>query len=587
MKIAFLSSLDPTNIHNWSGTLFHIYKAILKKHEITWIGHKELMEVYQFHTANILKIPFVPEEYTLLLGKLLSDRLQNEYYDLIICRDSFLYAYLITEIPLIFIGDTTFRLFNDYLNIKNSNLISLSEKIEQAALQKAERLFLSSEWAKESAVKDYQVDQEKIHVIEFGANIKSVSAFKRELPSITNCNLLFIGTNWRMKGGNKALETYNILTRSGIHCTLTIVGSKPAFDIEDKNIKVYPFIDKATKKGQQLFQEILIQSHFLILPTLFDCYGIAFCEAAAFGIPSLTSNIGGVNQIVKNGQNGFLFDVHCEASEYADKIMEIITNELYETLTLQCKEDFKKRLNWNVWYEKFEEVLNELMLEKNDTYIPVYVINMKDRIDRKNHILKEFEGKKEFEVTIIEACTHENGSIGLWNSIIKVIHQAQKNEDDIIIICEDDHYFTEHYSSNLLLREIQEAYMQGADFLSGGIGGFGHAVRVGYHRYWIDWFWCTQFVVIYKHFFDIILNYEFKENDTADGVFSKLSANKMVIYPFISEQKDFGYSDVTQSNMDNQGRIREHFAWANKQFNIIRTVEEKIALTLKPDLLGE
>lgn len=57
-----------------------------------------------------------------------------------------------------------------------------------------------------------------------------------------------------------------------------------------------------------------------------------------------------------------------------------------------------------------------------------------------------------------------------------------------------------------------------------------------------------------------MLDYSFQDTDTADGVISKLATNKMVIYPFISEQKDFGYSDVTQSNMEQQGKIREHFA---------------------------
>lgn len=61
---------------------------------------------------------------------------------------------------------------------------------------------------------------------------------------------------------------------------------------------------------------------------------------------------------------------------------------------------------------------------------------------------------------------------------------AKEREDDVIVICEDDHFFTENYSSGLLFKEIQEAYMQGAELLSGGIGGFGQAVPVGYHRYW-------------------------------------------------------------------------------------------------------
>ena len=41
--------------------------------------------------------------------------------------------------------------------------------------------------------------------------------------------------------------------------------------------------------------------------------------------------------------------------------------------------------------------------------------------------------------------------------------------------CEDDHYFTENYSPKLLFKEVTEAYIQGAEVLSGGIGGFGQA----------------------------------------------------------------------------------------------------------------
>lgn len=108
----------------------------------------------------------------------------------------------------------------------------------------------------------------------------------------------------------------------------------------------------------------------------------------------------------------------------------------------------------------------------------------------------------------------------------------------------------------------------------GGIGGFGQAIPVGYHRYWVDWFWSTQFIVIYSSAFDTILSYEFQEDDTADGVLSEIIYNKMVIYPFISEQKDFGYSDVTLGNMEYPGKIREFFKRANARFKMIRTIQD-------------
>lgn len=79
--------------------------------------------------------------------------------------------------------------------------------------------------------------------------------------------------------------------------------------------------------------------------------------------------------------------------------------------------------------------------------------------------------------------------------------------------------------------------IQGVDILSGGVGGFGYAVPIAKNRYWVDWFWCTQFIVVYKKFFQKILDYEFKDTDTADGVISMLSNNLMTLYPFISKQK--------------------------------------------------
>lgn len=221
-------------------------------------------------------------------------------------------------------------------------------------------------------------------------------------------------------------------------------------------------------------------------------------------------------------------------------------------------------------YEKWTEDHIEQELAKTfqniNLYIPVYAINMKEREDRRQSIINEFEMKPEFELHLVEACTHRKGTIGLWNSMVKIVQMAKDNNEEFVIICEDDHFFTENYSPKLLIREIQEAFLQNAEVLSGGIGGFGYGFRTGFRRYWVDWFWCTQFIVVYASFYDKILSYKFKEDDAADEVISALAINKMVIYPFISEQKDFGYSDVTESNDENKGLIRKIFEETNTRF---------------------
>lgn len=211
----------------------------------------------------------------------------------------------------------------------------------------------------------------------------------------------------------------------------------------------------------------------------------------------------------------------------------------------------------------------------NYFYLLVYVINFKERIDCRRHIEEQFNSKSEFALKWIDAVAHPIGAVGLWKSMVKAVQQAEINEDDIIIICEDDHSFKSEYKKEYLLSNIIEANKQGAELLSDGIGGFGTAVPVAVNRYWIDCFCCTQFIVVFKPLFKKRLDYDFKDSDTADGVLSVLTNDKMVIYPFISIQKDFGYSDVTQSNNDIAGLLNNDFCQSNRRLRIIHHVAYK------------
>lgn len=210
--------------------------------------------------------------------------------------------------------------------------------------------------------------------------------------------------------------------------------------------------------------------------------------------------------------------------------------------------------------------------QENDFYLPVYVINLRKRIERRQHIEEQFKNKPEFKVTFIEAIEHPIGAVGLWQSMVKAVQTALEGDDDIMVICEDDHVFTPAYDREYLFSNVIAADRQGVELLSGGIGGFGLAVPIAPNRYWMDWFWSTQFIVIFRPLFQKILEYDFKDTDTADGVFSTLVKDKMTMYPFISIQKDFGYSDVTCSNDANKGLVDSLFQLTDRRLGFIHQV---------------
>lgn len=197
--------------------------------------------------------------------------------------------------------------------------------------------------------------------------------------------------------------------------------------------------------------------------------------------------------------------------------------------------------------------------------IPTYIINLPERKDRLNNIKKQFAGKDEFDITIVEAIKNPKGSLGLWLTIREIIETAMEDDHDIIVICEDDHEFTSDYSKTKFLKNAIEAHIHGAGILLGGIGSYGFAALVNNDLFWVNGFFCTQFTVIYKSLFKTILEESFDDTVTADGIFSQITSNKMVMYPFISVQKDFGYSDVTKSNNNNDRHIERLFENTNKR----------------------
>lgn len=580
MRIAFLSSLNPNDTSAWSGTLNYIFKSLKKYgNELFWIGNDVLSEIRQIHESLNPHSQFLPELFTDYFGKSLETSISEQGFDLIICRDYYFLARLNPNlnIPIIYIADSTANLINSYLNMP-SWYCRLCDGVEKMAIHRADVIVYSSRWAKENAISYYGCAKDKIKVVEFGANIPETMLSDRMYRTVHKvCRLLFVATKWEAKGGPIAYETFNLIRGMGMPCKLTIIGC--SVDIKDKDVEVIPFIDKSQEKGITKLCAKYREADFFLLPTQFDCYGIVFAEAAAFSVPSVTCNVGGVGQAVRDGINGIVLPAKSKPMDFAFAIMHAYSDvELYKKMRENAYASFKSRMNWKVWGKRMNDIINSLHHDwKSNSnhnlnfFIPTYIINLPERNDRRSHILRQFDGKAEFQVHVIDACKHEVGAIGLWNSICKIIRIAKRKKEDVIIICEDDHYFTDCYNKDYFIENVILAGNNGAELLNGGIGGFGKAWLYSNNLFKVDWFWCTQFIVVYKSLFETILNYQFKESDTADGVLSVIARKKLALFPFISKQKETGYSDVTFANHENPHLIVEHFKRAELRLSVLKT----------------
>ena len=296
MKVAFLSSCNPLDIQSWSGTLFYMYSHLQKENDVEWIGgdiYKERCQQYRFRYPNQRFIPELHIDYWTVV---LEDFFRYNHFDVIIARDYFFIAELCVAIPIIYIGDTTLDFMKDYLKLP-TNFAEFADEIERLAIANASQVVYSSEWAAHNAINHYSASPEKIKIVELGANL-SYSSTINSLPIHNECcNILFVARNWEAKGGSTIYEIYKILKEKGFRFKLTIIGCNPIW--REENIEVIEYLDKSNPKDLALLYQKYQEANFFLMPTRFDCFGVVYAEAAAFGIPSLGTNVGGVSQVIQ------------------------------------------------------------------------------------------------------------------------------------------------------------------------------------------------------------------------------------------------------------------------------------------------
>lgn len=375
MKIGFAGRWSPSDKNAWSGTYFNSYQAIRKHHDVQcyhyqwpWLLRERLIFQKQIQKLyhRKLAVEFL-RDYARWFSKQLERELRQTRPDLLFVPGApQLVAYCKTSVPLIYMADATFQQLQGYYD-SFSNLAPYNIRqgivLDQCAFNNAAHCMLASDWAKQSAIQDYHIPENRITVQPLGANLDTippVSSLKKEKGKV--CQLLFIGVEWERKGGQIALDTFYALKNEGMDVQLTIIGCRPPLSLTDKGIRVIPFINKENETEAAIFNDILRQADFLILPTRAECAGLVFCEASAFGLPSITTVTGGISTYVQDGINGFTLPLTAGAAVYAVMIRELYADtDSYLQLRASSRNRFETTLNWDVWANSFNRIAENIL----------------------------------------------------------------------------------------------------------------------------------------------------------------------------------------------------------------------------------
>jgi glycosyltransferase involved in cell wall biosynthesis len=244
---------------------------------------------------------------------------------------------------------------------------SQGECAERLAISKVSVAVFCSTWAARRAIEDYGKDVRFVRVIPFGANLAVVPSAEKVLASAFRrsrelCDLLFVGVDWQRKRGDFAVDVTHDLAALGVHARMRVVGCSPKLrGLADSQVEVLGRLRKDVASELQRLEELYCQSHFLLLPSAAEPYGISYAEASAYALPSVAADVGGVATVVRPGCNGMLFSRTATSREYATAIARLWQDlDQYTDLCRKSRQEYEQRLNWSVSVEALFSILEEV-----------------------------------------------------------------------------------------------------------------------------------------------------------------------------------------------------------------------------------
>jgi len=375
-RIAFATIGDASLVRFWSGTPFHMSKSLAKEgHDVVHIGPLSapilpLYKTYSKFCRTFRRQGLSPVHAGPVVAQYAADavrKIRAVSPDIVFAPAGSTFAWGVPAgVPLVYVSDATFRLVENYHpNYRNLSRAAreIAERLERDTIARADLVLYPSEWAAESAVRDYGADRARVHVIPWGANLEeapdraSVLGCRKPGP----CRLLFIGASWEEKGADIAVGTLAELRDRGVEAELVICGCTPPKPATQDGLTIIPYLDKNDREQRNRLDQLYRDADFFLLPTRADCYGIVFCEAAAHGVPSIAPATGGVASAVRDKETGILLPPNATKADYATVISETFANpDRLARLRQSSRDAFEARLNWHVWGRRVSDLIQTL-----------------------------------------------------------------------------------------------------------------------------------------------------------------------------------------------------------------------------------
>lgn len=383
LKIVYLCAEDPRDAWSYSGGNARLYELVR-----THLGEVVSIEG-GWHGLGFLRrlVRRLPERIWLrldwrlrivlgrLIGWQLSRRLAGLDYDVLFCTygfqalsgvrppDGTLTVFTSDAVPSVYRSSAVGRSFGSAVQASR-RLDRYFDAAEGEVLRRTDLMLWPSAWLKDGVDARHGLDDAASVLVPWGANVAPPDRDGLVLgrPVGDPVRLLLVGRDWFAKGGPLAFETMMQLRGEGVDARLTVIGCTPPDFHVNEHVEVTGFLDRTQPEQLQRFTGLYASADFMVMPS-YESYGFAFCEASAYGLPSLCLSVGGVP--VVDGVNGHALPEGADAAAFAAWIRHYREDRhAYAALRASAREYYETALNWEAWAARTRVLIGDRLAEK-------------------------------------------------------------------------------------------------------------------------------------------------------------------------------------------------------------------------------
>lgn len=156
----------------------------------------------------------------------------------------------------------------------------------------------------------YGAEPSKIQVVYSGIDLDTISSFeKTDFALHQPVRLLSVGRWHWVKGYHYALDALRMLLDQGYEAHYTIIAGNPTEEIlyQLHELELEKHVTVLDQLPQHEVFQSMQQADVLLLPSVEEGIANVVLEAMAIGLPVLSSDCGGMPEVLEHGVNGFLF----------------------------------------------------------------------------------------------------------------------------------------------------------------------------------------------------------------------------------------------------------------------------------------